>query len=159
MRMEIVDVGPSTRVTCTVDADGNGLGVGADVVATYLDPNPLPSGKSGLWSFNNGGGNGGMVFDDVSVTTFDADADADGVPDAVETAEGSLVNDADTDGDGIEDRYEYGMQEFPYDADNDGLNDGEERDAGTNPKIADTDDDGINDGDEVNHERDVRQFA
>ncbi|MCB9696944.1 MAG: DUF4215 domain-containing protein, partial [Alphaproteobacteria bacterium] len=136
MRLE---VRASGQVTCTVDADRNGLGVGNDIVVSYLDPSPLPTGKAGLATYNNGNGNGDMVFDDVRVVTFDPDADGDGIPDAVEIAEGSLPNDPDSDGDGIPDRFEYGMQELPFDSDNDGLPDFLD---------LDSDDDGVPDAEE-----------
>ena len=40
MRLEAV----GGNITCTVDVDGNGIGVGADLVLNYVDPAPLPPG-------------------------------------------------------------------------------------------------------------------
>ena len=110
-------------ITCTVDTDENGLGIGTDTVVAYVDPAPLLTGQAGLASYDNGSSNGDMQFDDVVIETFDPDADQDGLPDAVETAIGSDPFDRDTDNDTISDRDEVGLAATPFDWDGDGTKD------------------------------------
>jgi MYXO-CTERM domain-containing protein len=93
------------------------------------------------------------------------DSDQDGLPDAVEDANGDGVLDpgetdpfqADTDGGGTGDGSEVGAGSNPRDPlddpdgdpDGDGLTTAEENELRTNPRIADTDRDGLDDGLEV----------
>ncbi len=136
LRLEVV----GGAVTCTLDADQNGVGVGSDVVLTYADAAPLPPGQAGFASFNNGDGNGGAVFDDVVILTFDADTDSDGLPDVVEADAGTDPALADTDGDGLSDRIEVGLASAPWDDDGDGVIDALD---------LDSDGDGLSDEDEA----------
>ena len=167
IRVELSVIGD--QVTCAVDVDQNGIGVGADLVLSYVDPTPLPSGRAGLASFQNGNANGDMEFDDIEVTTFDPDQDSDGLPDAVEALVGSDPANPDSDGDGIIDWVEVRYPPSPddedgdgtpnwadIDSDNDGLLDSDEApngepidsDCGGSPDFTDTDsdDDGDLDG-------------
>ncbi len=124
-RLEVV----GDTVTCTIDRDGDGIGAGADLVLSYVDPTPLPSGEAGLLSFSAGLANGSVSFDNVTLETFDADGDADGVPDAVESIVGSDPLLADSDADGIDDRWELWDLSFPHDADGDGAGDCDDTDS------------------------------
>ena len=117
-RMRMSAIGDT--ITCTIDADADGtLGSGGDLDLSYVDPDPIPSGLAGLYSFDNGEPDGGMLVDDVVITGFDPDADGDGIPNDVETALGTDPNDADSDNDGISDGHEAGMPQHPPDADSD----------------------------------------
>ena len=126
-RLEITPAaGGSDRITCTIDADLNGtLGSAGDVVLTYLDTAPLGPGLAGLMSYDNSG----AVFDDVVITGTDADMDLDGVPNAAETAIGTMVGFEDSDNDCVGDRFEVGMAAFPRDTDGDGTIDALDTDA------------------------------
>jgi hypothetical protein len=104
-------------VFCQLDADQNGLGNGADVELSYIDPEPLPPGPGGLAAYNNGGAR----FQSALVVTFDPDSDADGLPDAVEAATGTDPAAPDTDADGLTDPVELGLPDAPWDTDRDGL--------------------------------------
>ncbi|MEO0600386.1 MAG: hypothetical protein AAF211_03065 [Myxococcota bacterium] len=171
MRLEVVEQGADTLVRCLVDDAGDGLGVGSDLVLSFVDPDPLPSGQVGLASFDNGEGTGGSRFDDVTVTPLDPDGDGDGIPDAVESLVGSAATLDDSDQDGVIDGIELGYPLRPYDSDNDGtidlldddsdddgVRDGFEAGPGRpfdtdcdglpDHRDADSDDDGVSDGDD-----------
>ncbi len=85
------------------------------------------------------------------------DADADGLPDEVETLYGTDPGNRDTDGDGFTDGDELRSGYHPLrkegnprlDSDNDGLFENEECQWKTDPKNPDTDGDGFSDGEEV----------
>jgi len=104
-----------SSVTCTVDAGANGS---IDYTLTYTDSAPLPSGYAGLFSYDNSAG--AVVFDNVTISGWDPDADSDGVPDTVEIAVGTNPNNPDSDYDGISDRWELLGQGTPPDTDGDG---------------------------------------
>jgi len=133
MELSIVPELGGDRVTCRIDADLDGvLGTAGDIVYTTLDTNPLPTGLSGMMTFDNGGADEGLielVIDDVVVTSLDPDADGDGVSDAVEIAVGTNPSNADSDGDCISDRFELLMPEYPKDTDGDLILDALEQDA------------------------------
>ncbi|MEM6930768.1 MAG: hypothetical protein AAF602_27790, partial [Myxococcota bacterium] len=135
--LEVVDQGADTLVRCLVDDGSDGLGVGSDLVLTFLDADPLPPGQVGLASFDNGEGTGGSRFDDVTVTALDPDADGDGIPDTVEPLVGSDPARDDSDRDGVIDAIELGYPLRPYDSDGDGTIDLLDEDS---------DDDGVVDG-------------
>ncbi|MFT5429741.1 MAG: Cys-rich repeat protein [Myxococcota bacterium] len=88
------------------------------------------------------------------------DPDNDGIPTAVELADGTDPFDPDTDGDGLNDGVEKAgpTSALDADSDDDGINDGDEVNgtgpladwAPTDPTLFDTDDDGLGDGLEVN---------
>ena len=150
-RLEVI----GSEVTCTIDSGLDGLGVGVDTTLFFDDPAPLPPGEAGFLSFNNGGANGEMVFDNAFIETFDPDTDLDGLPDAVEAAIGSNPLLGDSDADGISDRYEADFAELApntdadaakdfldLDSDADGHPDAEE--GGGEPPV-DTDCDGVAD--------------
>ena len=155
IRMSVV----GGAITCTIDIDRNGIGVGTDLVLSHEDPNPLPAGQAGLLNFANGNSNGDARFDDVVISGFDADADGDGLPDSVEAAIGTNPNNPDSDGDGISDRHEAGMPDnvpdtdgtgginaLDTDSDGDGLLDSQEAgDADLETAPPDTDCDGVAD--------------
>ena len=92
------------------------------------------------------------------------DTDADGIPDYVETKNGTDPSDAadfaDTDGDGVPDYVESKDGTNPNDAtsvkdtDGDGLSDYDERRRGTDPTKADSDGDGVADSFEVTESSD-----
>jgi cysteine-rich repeat protein len=123
------------RIVCRVDVDLDGvLGSPGDLVLGYDDTRPLAPGLAGLMAFDEGNGDlvpprADLVVDDVVVTTFDADADADGVPDAVEVAVGTNRLSADSDNDCISDRDELRMPLYPADFDGDALLDALEVDS------------------------------
>ena len=106
-------------VFCQLDADQNGLGNGDDLELAYLDPAPLPPGPGGLATYNNGD----VRFQSALVVTFDPDADADGLPDAVEAAAGTDPAAPDSDADGLTDPVELGLPDDPWDTDGDGTRD------------------------------------
>ncbi|MCB9647810.1 MAG: DUF4215 domain-containing protein [Deltaproteobacteria bacterium] len=135
MDLTVVPQGAGERVTCRIDADLDGvLGSAGDLVLFYDEPTPLPPGLAGLMAFDEGNGDlfpprADLVVDDVVITTFDPDADADGLPDAVEAAVGTSAASADTDGDCIADRFEVRMPLYPADFDGDGTPDALEYDS------------------------------
>ena len=155
-KLEVIEdnITGETVVTCTVDADNDDFGFGADIVLTYVEPtaaDALPPGLFGLSSFASGDG-GLVTMDQVIIRTYDFDFDHDGVSDVVEAAIGSDPSLVDTDGDGLNDRHEIGMQDFPLDtdgdsvldvfqpdADGDGLEDGFEAGTGHLPEDRDCD--------------------
>ncbi|MEL7368677.1 MAG: hypothetical protein AAFN74_07190, partial [Myxococcota bacterium] len=126
-RLEI-ERGPlgSDRVTCTIDADNDGvLGSEDDVVLRYVNFEPLPPGLAGVMTYASGNSDlvppqVDTVIDDVSITGMDPDTDGDGLPDVVEAAIGTQSSDPDTDADCIGDRFEAGMPQFVPDTDGDG---------------------------------------
>ena len=83
----------------------------------------------------------------------EADADGDGLTDALETTLGTDPLLPDSDADGVSDSDEidfYGTDALDPDTDDDGLTDAEELlTYGANPLLADTDGDDVSDGDEV----------
>ena len=127
------------QIRCAFDrnADGDFTDAG-DVNLAWTDPNPLPAGPAGLLSWDNGAptgdaNDGKSFYDNVAITGFDADADADGVSDAVEAALAMPAADPDADDDTLLDAHELRNPSFPANADTDTL-----------PDWADTDSD--NDG-------------
>ncbi|RMG16139.1 MAG: hypothetical protein D6729_11380 [Deltaproteobacteria bacterium] len=109
-RMELSAIGGEIR--CSIGGQ----------TLTFTDPSPLPGGFAGLFSYDNGNGNGGVVFDNVVVTGQDPDRDGDGVPDLAESdaTVGTDPDAPDTDGDGISDRDELLFVAYPSDRDGDG---------------------------------------
>lgn len=94
-----------------------------------------------------------------------ADADADGLPDYIETLFGTDPNVSDTDGDGLPDDAEAqilgcdareadhdgdGVSDSDEDVDQDGLTNAQEIAAGTKPCVWDSDGDTLSDSDEIN---------
>ncbi|MEK6775628.1 MAG: hypothetical protein AABY87_01950, partial [bacterium] len=87
-----------------------------------------------------------------------SDTDADGLPDALETAIATNPNAVDSDNDGFTDGYEFNRGSDPKQAaskpttddDQDGLSNQEEVRWGADPNLTDSDGDGLTDGNEVN---------
>ena len=127
MSLEVSAQPGGDLVRCTIDADLDGvLGSGGDVVLSHLDATPLPTGFAGLYAFQSGNADQSpprtdAFFDDVVITGNDADADSDGVPDAIEILLGTDPMSPDSDGDCIGDRFEIRIPAFAPDTDADGL--------------------------------------
>ncbi len=133
-----------------VDTDGDGLPdgfevqFGTDPILPDSDRDRLPDG----WEYFN------APFDPLDATDGAADADLDGLSNAVEILNSHTdMNLTDTDNDGLSDYLEWNgptLQLNP-DTDDDGLLDGQETALGTDPCDADSDDDGSLDGWEVRY--------
>jgi len=153
-------------VTATFD-DGSSADVTSDPATAYRSSNPAVAtvGAAGLVTAAAGGavlvtvlheGVNGFVRLTIDVATVDTDGD--GIPDAVELANGLDPADArdgfaDPDGDGLTNKQElvdFGTDPHTGDTDGDGLSDQSEvLTHHTNPLAADTDGDGLRDGLEI----------
>lgn len=148
------------QVTCLMDDDPNGDESEPDIILQGVDPDPVPSGKAGFWSFDAMQTHVDSWFDDFKVWLNDGDGDT--LPDDVEPGLGTHPGMADTDADGIRDDIEvagnYGTSPTEYDTDGDGLADGTEvyGPNPTDPTVADTDGGGATDGEEDENRNGVR---
>lgn len=127
----------SNPAVATVTADGVATAVG--------------SGAAVISALNEG-----TVATALVLVALNADADADGLPDDYERANGlNPANGADAnldpDGDGLTSfrEFQIGTAPFVADTDGDGLRDDAEASGNTNPVLADTDVDGLVDGQEI----------
>lgn len=151
-RVQIRAIGD--KIQCLLDDNpDNGDNTPPDILLEGADPNPIPSGKAGIYAVDAQEVSPESFFDDFRVWLNDADGD--GLTDDDETLLGLDAFSSDTDGDGIGDRSEieaaYGATDpLNPDTDGDGLLDGTEAFGPnqTDPTNPDTDGGGAPDGEE-----------
>ncbi len=108
IRLEMI----GDTLTAYYSAQESGALDEGDIVLEYTDPDPLPAGHVGFYSYDMGGGDGGLGFRDPVVELADSDGDgvpndedcaiddADSYPGADEDCDDGVDNDCDGDVDG-----------------------------------------------------------